>query len=79
MFILHYNFRGISQYSTAHTSDTVYIIGGYDTPDIIAEFKDDQWRRMADLRRGRWLHGSITIESQTMIIGGNHRWIYHEG
>ena len=64
------NFSSISQYSTVHTTDAVFIIGGFETQDIIAEFKDDQWRRMSDLRKERWLHGSITLEGQTMIVGG---------
>ena len=64
------NFRGISFYSTTQTLDTVYIIGGRYTQDIVAEFKNDQWRRLADLNQGRHAHGSITIGGQTMIIGG---------
>ena len=54
--------------------DAVYIIGGYiggTATDIVAEFKNDQWRRLANLNRERMGHGSITIEGQTMIIGGN--------
>ena len=64
------NFRGISVYSTTQTLDAVYIIGGAYTKDIVAEFKNDQWRRLADLNQGRDGHGSITIGGQTMIIGG---------
>ena len=64
------NFRGISAYSTTQTSDAVYIIGGYYTNNIVAEFKNDQWRRLADLNQGRRGHGSITIGGETMIIGG---------
>ena len=50
--------------------DKVYIIGGTYTKDIVAEFKKDQWRRLADLNQGRYGHGSITIGGETMIIGG---------
>ena len=64
------NFRGISFYSTTQTLDAVYIIGGYYTKYIVAEFKNDQWRRLANLNRGRSHHGSITIGGQTMTIGG---------
>ena len=67
-------FRGISVYSTTHTSDAVYIIGGRHTKDIVAEFKDDQWRRLANLNQGRQAHSSITVEGQTMIIGGVLNW-----
>ena len=63
-------FRGISHYSTTQTLDAVYIIGGAFTKDIVAEFKNDQWRRLADLNQGRYGHGSITIGGETMIISG---------
>ena len=69
-FICKTTFRIISHYSTAHTLDAVYIIGGLYTKDIVAEFKNDQWRRLADLNQGRNGHGSITVGGQTMIIGG---------
>ena len=64
------NLRGISRYSTTQTLDAVYIIGGAYTKDIVAEFKNDQWRRLANLNQGRYGHGSITIGGETMIIGG---------
>ena len=64
------NFRGISYYSTTQTSDAVYIIGGWFTKGYVAEFKNDQWRRLGNLNQGRYGHGSITIGGQAMIIGG---------
>ena len=69
-FICNTNFREISYYSTTQTVDAVYIIGGWYTEDIVAEFKNDQWRRLANLNQGRAAHGSITIGGETMIIGG---------
>ena len=66
--------RRISHYSTTQTYDAVYIIGGFYTKDIVAEFKNDQWRRLANLNQGRLGHGSITVEGQTMIIGGVLNW-----
>ena len=60
----------IGIYSTAHSSDAVYIIGGIDSPSIVAEFKDDKWRRLDNLNQKRDGHGSITVEGQTMIVGG---------
>ena len=69
-FICKTNLREISFYSTAQTLDAVYIIGGWYTRNIVAEFKNDQWRRLADLNQGRSHHGSITIGGETMIIGG---------
>ena len=64
------NFRSIRYYSTAHTSEAVYIIGGYHTQDIVAEFKDNAWRQLDNLNLGRNGHGSITVGGQTMIVGG---------
>ena len=81
-FLIHYQnfnklnfnfetvFSEISAYSATQTSDAVYVIGGRWTKDIVAEFKNDQWRRLANLNQGRQAHGSITVEGQTMIIGG---------
>ena len=60
----------INRYSTAHTYDASYIIGGSYADNIIAQYKDDQWKRLTDLNRGRYGHGSISIGSETMIIGG---------
>ena len=63
-------FSQISHYSTASTSEAAYIIGGYDTGDIIAEFKSNSWRQMGTLAKGRHTHGSITLNGKTMVIGG---------
>ena len=60
-------------YATTATSDAAYVIGGYWTQDIVAEFKNDQWFRAENLKRGRYDHGAITIGKETMIIGGDER------
>ena len=65
-------FSGIGMYSTTETYEAVYIIGGFYKRHVVAEFKNDHWRRLANLNQGRGSHGSITIGGQTMIIGG---WI----
>ena len=65
-----FNLSRISYYSTASTSDAAYIIGGYDTQNVIAEFKDNQWRQLDNLNKGRDYHGSLSIGDQTIIIGG---------
>ena len=77
-------FRGICQYSTAFTSEAAYIIGGVypeymngeiigeNTGQIIAEFKNDSWRRFGTLSKGRANHGSISIGKEFMVIGGWH-------
>ena len=61
---------GISFYSATQTSEAVYIIGGYYTKDVVAQFKNDRWSRLRNLNQGRLGHGSISIEDYTMIIGG---------
>ena len=63
-------FRRVAYYSTASTSDAAYIIGGINTGDIIAEFRKDSWRQMGTLAKGRDSHGSITLNGETMVIGG---------
>ena len=61
----------ISHYSTTSTSSTAYIIGGFLSPNIIAQYKHGQWSKVGDLSTGRYGHGSITDGVQTIIIGGN--------
>ena len=63
----------MDHYSTASTLEAAYIIGGYDTQDLIAEFKNDAWRQLGTLAKGRYGHGSITLGAETMVIGGD-RW-----
>ena len=65
-------FRGIYHYSTTHTDDAVFIIGGYHTGNIVAEFKDFTWQQVATLRQARSRHASITLGRQTIIIGGTY-------
>ena len=67
MFIFSY----IVEYSTTSTSEAAYIIGGSYTDDIIAEFRDYSWRQMGTLAKGRYGHGSITLNGETMVIGGD--------
>ena len=63
---------GILEYSTTHTSEEVYIIGGLYTENIVAKFRNNSWTRLRDLRQGRYNHGSIFHDGQSMIIGGCH-------
>ena len=63
-------FSRISYYSTANSPDAAYIIGGWYTKNLVAEFRGDKWTQLDDLNKGRHGHGSITIGDQTMIIGG---------
>ena len=64
-------YLSISHYSTTSTSSTAYIIGGFLSPSIIAQYKHGQWSKVGDLSTGRYGHGSITDGVQTIIIGGN--------
>ena len=64
-------FSHIAWYSTASTSEAAYIIGGIpNTRQIIAEFRTNSWRQIGTLAKGRDAHGSITLNGETMIIGG---------
>ena len=64
-------FRRIQEYSTASTSEAAYIIGGPFTSDIIAEFKNGNWRQFGTLSKGRSVHGSIQMGNEYMVIGGS--------
>ena len=57
-------------YSTASTAEAVYIIGGYFTEEVIAEFKNDSWRQLGTLVKGRYKHASISLGDETMVFGG---------
>ena len=66
-------FSYIYGYSTASTDVAAFIIGGVDVYDTIAEFRNNQWRILGFLTKGRRYHGSITVGQETMIIGGYTR------
>ena len=74
LFTLVPNFRAITSYSTAHTADAVYTFGGWsmsaETARIVAEYKGDQWRRLPDLKIGRWFQVSMRIGQEVLIFGG---------
>ena len=62
----------MSSYSTTSTTDAAYFIGGKDTQEIIAEFKNGAWRQLGTLTKGRNKHGSISLNDETMVIGGHY-------
>ena len=62
----------MSLYSTTNSPDAAYIIGGSYTQNLIAEFRNDQWTKLDNLKKGRMAHGSINVGNQTMIVSG--RW-----
>ena len=66
-------------YSTASTSNAAYFIGGQYTKEVIAEFKNDSWRQLGTLTKGRYYHGSISLGNEMMVIGGSSsdsRYVY---
>ena len=68
LFIL---FSSISYYSTANTPDAAYIIGGWHTGNLVAEFRNDKWAQLDYLNKERRAHASITVGTQMMIVGGS--------
>ena len=60
----------IAFYSTTYTANAAYIIGGYYTKDIIAQFNNDKWHQIGSLNQARWAHVSLTVGDETIIIGG---------
>ena len=69
-WFLH-NFSRIYGYSTVSTNDAAFIIGGYDRNkyDNIVEYRNNEWRKLGSLGKGRSYHGAITIGQETLIIG----------
>ena len=71
--IFKYLFSKISHYSVASTNEAAFVIGGYDgslSLDVIAQFKDNEWSLYGNLKKGRFIHGSVTYSDKTMVIGG---------
>ena len=65
-------------YATTHTENSVYIIGGWtgdsftgSRTSVIAEFKNENWSNVRNLKQARHVHGAIASGSLTMIIGGS--------
>ena len=84
LYIIHINYLHLFSYdkifgySTTHTSDAVFILGGGEREqdyNIVYRFKNDQWTKMSDLQQGRINHASILIGTETVVIGG---WIAFE-
>ena len=70
---MNYNFRIISYYSVASTTEAAFLMGGWDRSsslDVIAKFENNNWSLYGDLQKARRGHGSITYGSQTIVIGG---------
>ena len=63
-------FSSIWGYSAASTSEAAYIIGGYHTRDKVAQFKNDSWRQIGTLAKGRAWSGAIALGDKIMVTGG---------
>ena len=66
-------FRRIAYYSAASTPESAFVIGGSngtDSYDVIAQFHNDSWSLYGNLRKRRFLQGSITSGTEAMVIGG---------
>ena len=65
--------RKIYGYSVASTNEAAFVIGGSGSDNlsnVIAKFENNGWSKFGNLQKSRALHGSITIGTETMIIGG---------
>ena len=63
----------IAYYATAHTEESVFIIGGISGEGLspfIAQYNDDKWTFAGSLKQPRYWHEAITVEGITMILGG---------
>ena len=65
------SFRYVAFYSTAETLDTAYVIGGqWDSSSIVAQYNNDTWQRLSDMKNARFGHASIVVGDEALIIGG---------
>lgn len=69
--------EAINGYSAISTEDNVIIFGGdttgLSTTTTVAEFANDQWRRIGDLVERRTGHRAITNGNSVMNIGGREK------
>ena len=61
-----------SCYTTTSTESSVYFFGGYPSQNNnrVAKFFNHNWTEVGSLNYGRYGHGSLTIGSETIQIGG---------
>ena len=58
----------IYSYATTSTEDAVFIIGGINNENRVAEYKNGKWTNVGDMEIMRIRTRSITFGGQTMII-----------
>ena len=64
----------INDYATASTNDSVFVIGGLADgvrTTVIAQFKNDDWFHVGNLKESRHRHNALTFETMTMIVGSS--------
>ena len=64
----------ISRYATASTDSAAYIIGGWTgsgRTSIIAEFKNNKWRKIGELNEPKSDLSAILHNEEYIIVGGN--------
>ena len=69
----------ISNYGTASTDSAAYILGGYyylngnKRTSTIAQFQNNQWSKIGDLREAKSSSSAILNNEEYLIIGGGTR------
>ena len=71
----------ISSYGTATTNSAAYILGGYyylpiigvQETSTIAQFQNNQWSKIGDLREAKSSSSAILNNEEYLIIGGKTR------
>ena len=61
-------------YATASTDSAAYIIGGYvggSYISTIAQFKNNQWLKIGDLKEGKSSLSAIFHDGEYLIVGGS--------
>ena len=67
----------ISNYGTASTDSAAYILGGYYylgghyRTSIIAQFQNNQWQKIGDLKEIKSDPSAISFDGEYLIIGGD--------
>ena len=68
-----YKFFSIAHYTSVSTLDSIFVLGGkvdWHNSAKIAQFKDQIWSYVGDLKIARQGPSAISHGSQTLIIGG---------
>ena len=72
-FLFIFEILRISYYATASTDSAEYIIGGYGGDgrvSTIAQFKNNQWLEIGDLKERKDALSAIFHDGEYLIVGG---------